>query len=156
MLWSIWVIMLSLGCLFLVLSLILIFALKIPDSLDELSGRKAKRQIKRLKELNVGTGSLSGMATEDIYSTISSGSLLSEELKVQPVPEIVPNIPVKDDDIATSDMGENVRTDFIEDENDNIATSYVEDSDATTLLADIQNYCESKKIIVIVEEQSSL
>lgn len=53
--WNLFLIMLSMGILLFALSITLIFALKIPDLMDELSGRKAKRQIKRLKELNIGT-----------------------------------------------------------------------------------------------------
>lgn len=83
MLRDIGIIMLCSGVVLLTIALVLIFVLRIPDLLDELSGRKAKRQIKRLKELNVGTGSLEGMATDDVYMAISSGSLLSEEIRVK-------------------------------------------------------------------------
>ena len=86
MLYSIFIIMLVCGSCIFCLSLVLMFALHILDVMDELSGRKAKRQIKHLKELNLGTGSLegisSGLATGDIYQAFSSGSLLSEEISL--------------------------------------------------------------------------
>lgn len=99
MLRDIGIVMLCVGVVLLAISLILIFALKIPDLLDELSGRKAKRQIKRLKELNMGTGSLDGMATDDVYLALSSGSLVSEEIKMKS------NESIEDDD-ESSDTGD--------------------------------------------------
>lgn len=80
MLRTIWIGMLIAGFVLLMLAIILTFALKIPALVDELSGRKAKRQIKRLKELNRGTAGLENMGTEEVYSAMSSGSLLSSEM----------------------------------------------------------------------------
>ena len=60
-------IILGVGVLLFVTSLVLMVVFKVPELIDELSGRKAKRQIKRLKELNEGTGAVEGMATEDFY-----------------------------------------------------------------------------------------
>ena len=82
MLWDIGLVMVVVGLILLVVSLILVFALKIPDLLDELSGRKAKRQIKRLKELNIGTGSLEGIPTDDFYSSLSSGNLILKSIEL--------------------------------------------------------------------------
>ena len=61
------------GVLLIVVSIVLIFVLNVPAMLDELSGRKAKRQIKRLKELNVGTGSFDTMSTSGLYN-VSTGT----------------------------------------------------------------------------------
>ena len=61
------------GVLLIVISIVLIFVLNVPAMLDELSGRKAKRQIKRLKELNVGTGSFDTMSTSGLYN-VSTGT----------------------------------------------------------------------------------
>ena len=79
MLYNIWLAMVIIGLILLVVSLILVFALKIPELMDELSGRKAKRQIKRLKELNIGTGGLDGMVTGDFYLSMPSSTLLDSE-----------------------------------------------------------------------------
>ena len=61
------------GVLLIVISIVLIFVLNVPAMLDELSGRKAKRQIKRLKELNVGTGSFDTISTSGLYN-VSTGT----------------------------------------------------------------------------------
>lgn len=69
------------GVLLIVISIVLIFVLNVPAMLDELSGRKAKRQIKRLKELNVGTGSFDTMSTSGLYnvSTGTQNDVVSDE-----------------------------------------------------------------------------
>lgn len=69
------------GVLLIVVSIVLIFVLNVPAMLDELSGRKAKRQIKRLKELNVGTGSFDTMSTSGLYnvSTGTQNDVVSDE-----------------------------------------------------------------------------
>ena len=64
------------GVLLIVISIVLIFVLNVPAMLDELSGRKAKRQIKRLKELNVGTGSFDTISTSGLYN-VSTGTQTS-------------------------------------------------------------------------------
>lgn len=190
MLRDIGIIMLCAGVILLAISLILIFVLKIPELLDELSGRKAKRQIKRLKELNVGTGSLEGMATDDVYMAISSGSLVAEEIKIKQESQEE----LLDEDAATGDVqneslekpgvasgslvssseeddtpvakvieisdvdetskGEEDPTGYMDE--DEGVTSYVGDGDVTGMLNDVQEYVSNKKIIEIVEEQTSL
>ena len=67
MLRTIGFIMLGGGILLFVISLVLMVVFKVPELIDELSGRKAKRQIKRLREINEGTGSIEGMDTSDFY-----------------------------------------------------------------------------------------
>lgn len=158
--WNLFLVMLSVGVFLFVLSIILIFAFKIPDLLDELSGRKAKRQIKRLKELNIGTGAIEEMGTEDVYMSVSSGNLLGEEIKVKKSHVVespsIENIEEDDEeDIATTDMSEeSSKTDFM-DEEDGVKTEFI-DEEATGILQEIQDFVESKHIIEIVEEQTSL
>ncbi len=156
MLWYIGVIMLTVGVLLLVVSLILVFALRIPELLDELSGRKAKRQIKHLKELNIGTGSLEGVATEDFYNSLSSGNMISEEYEIrsevakQVTSEILSKEENKKEDISVEDMD---KTQFIEE--DEVPTGFVEDEEdeATGLLVEDE---PKKNVIQLLEEQSSL
>lgn len=65
------------GVLGISVSILLTFLWKIPDLLDELSGKKAKRQIKRLRELNIGTGGIEGISTNELYEMINnSGNLV--------------------------------------------------------------------------------
>lgn len=156
MLWYIGVIMLTVGVLLLVVSLILVFALRIPELLDELSGRKAKRQIKHLKELNIGTGSLEGVATEDFYNSLSSGNMISEEYEIrsevakQVTSEILSKEENKKEDISVEDVD---KTQFIEE--DDVPTGLVEDEEdeATGLLVEDK---PKKNVIQLLEEQSSL
>lgn len=156
MLWYIGVIMLTVGVLLLVVSLILVFALRIPELLDELSGRKAKRQIKHLKELNIGTGSLEGVATEDFYNSLSSGNMVSEEYEIrsevakQVTSEILSKEENKKEDISVEDID---KTQFIEE--DEVPTGFVEDEEdeATGLLVEDE---PKKNVIQLLEEQSSL
>lgn len=196
MLRDIGVIMLCVGVVLLAISLILIFVLKIPDLLDELSGRKAKRQIERLKKLNVGTGSLEGMDTDDVYLALSSGSLVSEDIEVQTKissrdldeetntgdiqvdssgnrdgssgsllsSNEEENTPVsreiKIEEVSEeSNISEEDPTGFMDvDETDteDVATSYVGEGEVTGMLNEIQEYENNKKVIEIIEEQTSL
>ena len=155
--WNLFLIMLFLGIFLFALSIILIFVFKVPDLLDELSGRKAKRQIKRLKELNIGTGAIEEMGTDDVYLSVSSGNLLGEEIskKVSSVKQdLNPTLTDEDEeDIATTEMSEENKTDFMDEEE--VITEFI-DEDATDILQDIQDFCESRHIIEIVEEQTSL
>ena len=155
--WNLFLIMLFLGIFLFALSIILIFVFKVPDLLDELSGRKAKRQIIRLKELNIGTGAIEEMGTDDVYLSVSSGNLLGEEIskKVSSVKQdLNPTLTDEDEeDIATTEMSEENKTDFMDEEE--VKTEFI-DEDATDILQDIQDFCESRHIIEIVEEQTSL
>ena len=155
--WNLFLIMLFLGIFLFALSIILIFVFKVPDLLDELSGRKAKRQIKRLKELNIGTGAIEEMGTDDVYLSVSSGNLLGEEIskKVSSVKQdLNPTLTDEDEeDIATTEMSEENKTDFMDEEE--VKTEFI-DEDATDILQDIQDFCESRHVIEIVEEQTSL
>lgn len=152
MLRTVGLIMLVVGVVLLVISLILIFTLKIPELLDELTGRKAKRQIKRLKELSQGTGSLDGMATDDFYITMPSGTLNSVEVNV------VENEEIKDeDDLETNYIDEsNLETNYMDEDNE---TEFMDEvgEDASTNYIDAENSILTEKhFIRIIEEQSSL
>lgn len=162
MLKTIWFCMLIVGFLLLIVSIILVFLLHIPDLLDELSGMKAKRQIRRLRELNIGTGSFDNLSTNEIYSVISSGSLLSDEITIieEEVPKgSISNInyssTVEEDDISTSDMSEEDVTGYISKDGLDEGTSYMDD-ESTGMLSKIEEYCLNKKDIVVLEEYSSL
>lgn len=159
MLWYIWIGMLSFGIVLLLVSLILMFVFRVPELLDELSGRKAKRQIKRLKELNIGTGNLEGMVTEDFYLSMPVG--LTEESKQSvdlPLPIPITNIEgeVAKQDIDEEDeivTEEEVATGFMDDEE---ATTSFLGEEATGILSDVQDFIKNRKIIEVIEEQTSL
>lgn len=170
MLHTIWLVMLIVGCVLFVLAVILTFALKIPEVADELSGRKAKRQIQKLKELNQGTGALENLGTDEVYSAMSSGSLLSQELSKlensseeegtsQPVikrdeklEEENPTTAMDEDDIPTGYMKENEQP---ADNEEEIGTTIMDDL-VTSEIVITEIKSPSKKGIRIIEEQSSI
>lgn len=174
MLHTIWLGMLITGFSLLMISIVLAFAFKVPELVDELSGRKAKRQIKRLKELNKSTNSLENMGTEEVYSAMASGSLLSSEMeklenagitadsKVDP--EIVDAIE-EGKVIVTSSLQESEdeedspTTDMSQDEDD-LPTGLVDDDvdEGTTLMDEdtTGSVTVSQVKIQVLEEQSSI
>lgn len=58
------------GGLFILIAIILGKAFNIPDILDDITGRKAKRQLKQLKKMNSSTGLLQSMSTGDVYRAL--------------------------------------------------------------------------------------
>ena len=68
----VWIGCLGAGVLLLIVALILSVVWKIPTLLDELSGRKAKRQIERMRNLNIDAGTLEVIATDDFYRTVDA------------------------------------------------------------------------------------
>lgn len=128
MLRTIWILMLLTALLLFLLSIILLFVWRVPELMDELSGRKAKRQIQRLHELNVGTGTFDKLSTNEIYSGISSGTLMNSDLLMYPVEGIsslednMPDAGITisspvDDEVPTGFINENeiIQTDFLDD-----------------------------------------
>ena len=157
MLWNVWLGMVIVGVILLITSIILTFILKIPELLDELSGRKEKRQVKRLRDLNVGTGSLDGVATEDVYQVMSSGSLLSDEVNIEVInTKIEKEQEIEDEgkDLPTSNLDyEENKTGYV---SEGESTSYIDSSDVTNILYDIEKYNITKHTVEIIEEQSSI
>lgn len=161
MLKELWMILLALAFICFTLAVLLSFIWGIPDLLDELSGRKAKRQIKVLHDINANTGMFGELSTDEIYSSIPSYSFLDEELS-----NMDSNITgglssnstgsSSDDDVATSELSEKsnlsdeVGTSLLETE---AATSFLNDDDVTGFIDDNQS---SYLKITILEEQSSL
>lgn len=161
---EIWIIMLLVAFICLAGSILLVFLWDVPSLIDELSGRKAKRQIKMLHELNSSTSTFDKLSTNEIYSSISSGTLLNEEL------HNIDKDEVKDLDINESlEDAEETSTSFLGSEVEE-STSYLADdvSEATSYLGE-EDYEESTSFlsteeevginpikITILEEQSSL
>lgn len=145
---ELWIVMLSVGVLLLIVSLMLFFIWGIPELIDELTGRKAKRQIKIMHDINLNTGVFDKYSTSDIYCGIPSGSLVSEDIgsigsDLSEIKEVVTGS-VKDD--STSYMEIEEATTYVDEE----ATSYVGEEDPST------SYLEGAITIKILEEQSSL
>ena len=68
---------LSIGLLLIVISIVLCFIWRVPSLVDELSGRKAKRQIERMKRLNIASSSLTAMNTAEFYKSVIDGERIS-------------------------------------------------------------------------------
>lgn len=154
MLWNIGIGMVVVGLILLIISLILVFAFKIPDLLDELSGRKAKRQIKRLKELNIGTGSLNSISTNDFYMAISSSDSISDTGEYSIKSELLSDtMDVKvSENINNNYVDDEIKTQFMDSDEleESQETGYIEE-DATGILVEKKYFN-----INILEEQSSL
>lgn len=177
MLHVVWLGMLILGFALLLLSLVLAYIFNIFELADELSGRKAKRQIKKLREMNVGTGGLEGVSTRDVYSSATSGSLMSISNILE---NEEPSMSIESGDV--SDDSEDIGTNYMQNnevkkesgEIDDPETSYLQEDDIGTSdlvevgttyiredlcgegLSDKPKYGRIKKGIFIIEEQTSL
>ena len=179
-------IILGVGVLLFVTSLVLMVVFKVPELIDELSGRKAKRQIKRLKELNEGTGAIEGMATEDFYMSAGgysvtsdiadiSDSLVSDSKRLDTsssdIGEDTDNQQSKEDIAEDSEDDEESATEMVDDSEEESATEMVDDSDEedsptdlideddqpTDLLSEEDETSkDDTHIITILEEQSSI
>lgn len=149
MLREIWVLMLFSGLFCLFLSMLLFFIWGVPSLIEELSGRKAKKQIELMRSISSNkSGIFSGLSTSEVYMGISSGSLLVDELNS-----------IKSD-YSSGDVADNyINSDYIStsDIEDNNATTYmVEDSTSTTYVDESILNIPSFSIIKVLEEQSSL
>jgi len=162
---EIWIIMLVLAFICLVGSILLVFLWDIPSLIDELSGRKAKRQIKMLHDLNSNTSSFDRLSTNEIYSSISSGTLLNEELNnidrdevgdysnnelVEDVEEdstsYLSNENIEEDSTSFMEMDDEESTSYLSNEDvEEDSTSYLgsEDSDSTSFLGVDDEYSTS-------------
>lgn len=158
---DLWVGMLLLSFILLVISIVLVFVWNIPGIIDELSGRKAKRQIKLLHELNSSTNTFDNLSTNEIYVGISSGTLLNEELSNIDSVEEVRTLGVSSDEdgyeVPTSYLNDEVeeKTSYL-DEDDEVATSYLEENEDCNTQYETELNVKHSVTIRIIEEQSSL
>lgn len=73
--------MLAIGFILIVLSLVFTVIWKVPSLIDELSGRKAKRQIERMRKLNIASSNLTGMDTAEFYRSMSEENIVVNRVK---------------------------------------------------------------------------
>lgn len=167
--------MLIVGAVGVFISLLLAFLWKIPDLLDELSGRKAKRQITRMKELNIGTGGIEGITTNELYEMINaSGNLVwgslgtrsqnleddeKKEERVEvatPVNRVVENVSEVSEKssekvIQSESDIEDSEIDIEEDDDDEVPTGNLIESGE-----DFSSINSEKVNVVVIEEQMSI
>lgn len=177
---EIWILMLVLSFISLAVAILLTFIWDIVNIIDELSGRKAKRQIKMLHDLNSSTGTFDKLSTNEIYTGISSGTLLNEELSNIYEEEIKNFDNTNVYDGASDEVSDTESTSYLSDseEDGEETTSYLNDDveESTSYLDDKEEYEESTSYlssddsiedlalkgiveetsIKIIEEQSSL
>lgn len=177
---EIWILMLVLAFISLAVAILLTFIWDIVNIIDELSGRKAKRQIKMLHDLNSSTGTFDKLSTNEIYTGISSGTLLNEELSNIYEEEIKNFDNTNVYDGASDEVSDTESTSYLSDseEDGEETTSYLNDDveESTSYLDDKEEYEESTSYlssddstedlalkgiveetsIKIIEEQSSL
>lgn len=163
---EIWIIMIVVGSLLFTVGVILMYIWDIPSLVDELSGKKAKRQIKMLHDMNSSTGTFDKLSTNEIYSTIPSGSLISGELANTSDFNILPisnnSFNFSESNSSEEDLEES--TTYINTDEEG-STSYlsVESCESTSFLDvtkgnnvnSVEGF-KNSKTIKIIEEQSSL
>ena len=168
-------IILGVGVLLFVTSLVLMVVFKVPELIDELSGRKAKRQIKRLKELNEGTGAVEGMATEDFYMSAGGYSITSDMADINDsivsdskrldtssdIGEDTDNQQPKEDIAADSEDDEESATEMVDDSDEEdfdaeeASTEMVDDSDEEDSPTDLIDEDDQPTDLLSEEDETS-
>lgn len=139
----------STGILCIVLALVLAFVFKVGTLINEVSGRRARKQIKELKEMGVASGFLkqsSGLMDFEGYETVGdlSASMISEvnveerilesdEESKNTVEQVIPEVIETAKKISTSGFEELITSEEVYNED---ATQLLDDleSEATTML----------------------
>lgn len=171
-------VVISIGILCIVLALVLAFVFKVGTLINEVSGRRARKQIKELKEMGVASGFLkqsSGLMDFEGYETVGdlSASMISEvnvedrvlesdEESKSAVGEAIPEVIETAKKISTSGFEELITSEEGYNED---ATQLLDDleSEATTLLESTEEGVgvesdenESTEFLEDVEEGTNL
>lgn len=151
MLGTIWVILLIAGVFLLLASLFMALYWRVLSLADEISGKKAKRQIAKLREYNSTTGEMTAISTGELELMLAGGgSLLAEtvtkvDTKVKSLKDMI------DDPYGSVGKGAVKPVNKLPVEHE-----YVVDEGVTGLLSDVELGMLSKKSIIILDEQSSI
>ena len=158
MLEILWVILLITGAIFFIISLFMMLYWKIFSLIDEISGRKAQRQIAKLREYNNSTGEMTSVSTGELELLMAGGgSLLAETVtKIDPAERSLKDM--IDDPYGSVGKGavRSSSTDKVIDVKPQRQQEYVVEEGVTGLLSDVELEIMSKKSIIILDEQSSL
>lgn len=157
MLETVWLSMLSAGIVLFIVSLFLMLYWRVFGLIDELSGRKAKRHIKKLREISNSSVDMSAISTGELGLAVSNGdSLLSETVVKVPSGEKSLKDMI-DDPYGSVGKGAKVKKDsYVCDFPSCSDSRYVLDESVTGLFSDVEQEVMSKKSIIIIEEQTSL
>lgn len=171
-------VVISIGILCIVLALVLAFVFKVGTLINEVSGRRARKQIKELKEMGVASGFLkqsSGLMDFEGFETVGdlSASMISEvnvedrvlesdEESKSAVGEAIPEVIETAKKISTSGFEELITSEEGYNED---ATQLLDDleSEATTMLEsaeeevnDVSDENESTEFLEDLEEGTNL
>lgn len=151
MLGTIWVILLIVGVCLLVASLFMALYWRVLSLIDEISGKKAKRQIAKLREYNSTTGEMTAISTGELELMLAGGgSLLAEtvtkvDTKVKSLKDMI------DDPYGSVGKGAVKPVNKLP-----VEQEYVVEEEVTGLLSEVELGMLSKKSIIILDEQSSI
>lgn len=158
MLKAIWLVMLILGIVLLFIDIILMVVLRLAHLMGELNGTNARRQVEKLKKININTNTTGNL--------IINSETAEEEIPIKDfdLSKVVPienarvkenNVPLPDNPDSTSYMDvldntsymdEGDKTSFMDDLGDLDSTTYMEDT-----LSKIENH-----VVILITEQTSL
>ena len=151
MLGTIWAILLIAGVFLLLASLFMALYWRVLSLADEISGKKAKRKIAKLREYTSTTGEMTAVSTgERELMLAGGGSLLAEtvtkvDTKVKSIKDMI------DDPYGSVGKGAVKPVNKLP-----VEQEYVVDEGVTGLLSDVELGMLSKKSIIILDEQSSI
>lgn len=151
MLGTIWVILLIAGVFLLLASLFMALYWRVLSLADEISGKKAKRQIAKLREYNSTTGEMTAISTGELELMLAGGgSLLAEtvtkvDTRVKSLKDMI------DDPYGSVGKGAVKPVNKLP-----VEQEYVVEEGVTGLLSDVELGMLSKKSIIILDEQSSI
>lgn len=154
--------MLAVSIILLVIALILAVVWHIPSLMDELSGRKARRQIDRMRKLNLASSNFSVTDTSEFYKSMNGGDLVPRGVyrdknatsKLGKMVDDPYHSVGSEKDGNVGDMG-NASEDVIRDFEDKV-TSFMEEE--TERAENLQSRVSQRKryVINLVKEQTSL
>lgn len=140
--------MLALAGVLILLALILAVVWHVPSLIDELSGRKAKRQIERMRKLNLASSNFSVTDTSEFYKSMNGGDMPDRGFtSVNSSLNKMVNDPYKSvNNVSRSTENKGISQSDVEDS----VTSFMEES----LHSDVT--VKKRYTINIIEEQTSL
>lgn len=154
--------MLAVSIILLVIALILAVVWHIPSLMDELSGRKARRQIDRMRKLNLASSNFSVTDTSEFYKSMNGGDLVPRGVyrdknatsKLGKMVDDPYHSVGSEKDGNVGDMG-NASEDVIRDFEDKV-TSFMEEE--AERAENLQSRVSQRKryVINLVKEQTSL
>lgn len=158
MLKAIWLVMLILGIVLLFIDIILMVVLRLAHLMGELNGTNARRQVEKLKKININTNTTGNLiinsetAEEEMpikdfdlsqVAPIENARVKENNMPLPDTPDSTSYMDVLDN---TSYMDEGDKTSFMDDLGDLDSTTYMEDT-----LSKIENH-----VVILITEQTSL